>query len=67
MFGDRRRKPIEQELPAATVLHETDTTTSLTYRLRLGARPMVGDDIEVTITTSRDKVSLSPATLVRGN
>ena len=62
-FFDRRRKPIEQELPATSVLHESDSTSSLTYRLRLGARPMVGDDIEVTVTASPDKVNLSPATL----
>ena len=62
-FFDRRRKPIEQERPATSVLHESDSTSSLTYRLRLGARPMVGDDIEVTVTASPDKVNLSPATL----
>ena len=62
-FFDRRRKPIEQELPATSVLHESDSTSSLTYRLRLGARPMVGDDIEVTVTASPDKVNLSPAIL----
>ena len=63
-FFDRRRKPIEQERPATSVLHESDSTSSLTYRLRLGARPMVGDDIEVTVTASPDKVNLSPATLM---
>ena len=62
-FFDRRRKPIEQELPATRVLQESETSTSLTYRLRLGARPTAGEDIVVTIKASPDKVNLSAATL----
>ena len=63
IFFDRRRKPIEQERPATRVLHEGDSNSSLTYRLRLGARPTAGEDIVVTIKASPDKVNLSAATL----
>ena len=63
IFFDRRRKPIEQERPATRVLHEGDSTSPLTYRLRLGARPTAGEDIVVTIKASPDKVNLSAATL----